>query len=357
MIGHNTNRTRRLNSPYLTRQGFLKLAGLGILGSFLPGEWVSSRNLVQTSFTPPVQGRVTEVKVYIYDKPSFTGNFVKLQWRDSVLPIITATVGDDEPSYNRVWYQIGTNEYIHSGVIQPVRTVLNQPVWDIPETGLLAEVTVPFTDARPAPGRNEGVIYRFYYDTLYWVTEVTQDANGETWYGVLDDKWKSTYYVLATHLHILSENELAPISPEIPLDQKRIEVHLTEQVVIAYERERPIFMSRAATGAAFRDGNHFTPTGRHITFCKRPCRHMAAGDLVSNGYDLPGVPWICYITENGVAFHGTYWHNDYGKPRSHGCVNLPPQAARWIYRWTQPVVPAGEQMVYVDYGTAVDVFD
>jgi lipoprotein-anchoring transpeptidase ErfK/SrfK len=125
--------------------------------------------------------------------------------------------------------------------------------------------------------------------------------------------------------------------------------------VIAYERDIPVFMSKAATGAAFRDGNHYTPPGRHITFCKRPCRHMAAGDLASNGFDLPGVPWICYITENGVAFHGTYWHNDFGKQRSHGCINLPPQAARWIYRWTQPVVPPTEQQVYEDYGTTVDV--
>ena len=204
-------------------------------------------------------------------------------------------------------------------------------------------------------GDYEDVVYRFYYDTIYWITEIIQDANGEVWYGVLDDKWKFTHYVLASHLHIIPENELSPLSPGIPLDQKRIEVHTTEQVVIAYERDKPVFMSKAATGAAFRDGNHYTPAGRHITFCKRPCRHMAAGDLASNGYDLPGVPWICYITENGVAFHGTYWHNDFGKQRSHGCINLPPQAARWIYRWTQPEVPPFEQQVYVNYGTTVDV--
>jgi hypothetical protein len=41
----------------------------------------------------------------------------------------------------------------------------------------------------------------------------------------------------------------------------------------------------------------------------------------------------------GNAFHGTYWHNDYGRPRSHGCVNLPSEAAKFLYLWTLPVVP------------------
>jgi lipoprotein-anchoring transpeptidase ErfK/SrfK len=352
-IGINSKRRAR-RAPFLTRQGFLKLAGLGLLRGLLPREWFAATGQAQLD-TYPVQGRVTEGLVDLYDTPSFKANKVKMHWRDSVLPITTATIGDDEPSYNRIWYQIEGEGFVHSGAIQPVRTILNQPVWGISPVGALAEVTVPYTDARTAPGRNEDVIYRFYYDTVYWVTGVMQDSVGDVWYGVLDDKWKSIYYVLATHMHILPDDDLAPLTPDIPLDQKRIEVHTNEQVVIAYEREQPVFMSRAATGAAFRDGNYFTPAGRHITFCKRPCRHMAAGDLASNGYDLPGVPWICYITENGIAFHGTYWHNDFGKPRSHGCINLPIQAARWIYRWTQPIVPPLEQQVYVAYGTTVDV--
>lgn len=79
---------------------------------------------------------------------------------------------------------------------------------------------------------------------------------------------------------------------------------------------------------------------------------MAAGNLAT-GYDLPGVPWVSYITDSGIAFHGTYWHNDYGVPRSHGCLNMSSQAAKWLYRWTQPVVPAEEQEVWVGYGTEV----
>jgi hypothetical protein len=293
--------------------------------------------------------------VTTYEIPSFTGQKVKVYWKDNLIPISMATIGDEDPPYNRIWYQVGENEFVHSGMIQPVRTILNQPVNNILESGVLAEVTVPYTDARQKPDRNELVIYRYYYNTVYWVIELVYDTNGEAWYGIWDDKWQVIYYVLASHLRILTVEEISPLSPEVPLASKRLEVHTAKQFVIAYERDVPVFMARVASGALFSSGDYSTQPGRYITFCKRPCRHMAAGDLASNGYDLPGVPWICYITENGLAFHGTYWHNNFGKSRSHGCINLTPQAAKWVYRWTQPIVPPTEQQVYVDYGTVVDV--
>ncbi len=74
-------------------------------------------------------------------------------------------------------------------------------------------------------------------------------------------------------------------------------------------------------------------------------------------YSLPGVPWCSFFTSMGNAFHGTYWHNDYGRPRSHGCVNLPTLAAKWIYRWTQPVVPPEEDYLHQPgTGTNVHVY-
>jgi lipoprotein-anchoring transpeptidase ErfK/SrfK len=68
--------------------------------------------------------------------------------------------------------------------------------------------------------------------------------------------------------------------------------------------------------------------------------------MVGDDFDLPGVPFDSYFW-GSVAIHGTYWHNDYGRPRSHGCVNVPSEAAKWIFRWTTPVVP------YEEYGLRV----
>jgi hypothetical protein len=58
-----------------------------------------------------------------------------------------------------------------------------------------------------------------------------------------------------------------------------------------------------------------------------------------------------------VSFHGTYWHNDFGTPRSHGCVNLTPQAAKWVLRWSMPAIAPGQQFVLKDYGTSVNVIE
>ncbi len=333
----------------LSRRDFLKLSGLGFLGAALGP--VGRPAAVDSR----VMGRVIPGSIKAFDIPSFSGESVRLYWQDMVLPITAVTVGDDEPQYNRIWYQIDNLGYAHSGSIQPVRTVLNDPVLDIPVGGQLAEVTVPFTDAHWGPSKSEDVAYRFYHETTHWVTGLLRDSGDNFWYQIADDKWDFFYYVLADHIRLVPDTELSPISPGVPLNAKRLEVDIERQIVTAYEWEQPVFATRAATGARFSNGKYYTPSGRHMTFHKRPSRHMARGNLAYNGFDLPGVPWVSYITKSGIAFHGTYWHNDYGHPRSHGCINLTSRASKWIYRWTLPVVPARQQRVYEGFGTIVDV--
>jgi hypothetical protein len=327
------------------------MSGAGFMGLFITPHLTFQDPQLEN------EGRVLEEVVNVYTKPSFSSEKVREYWKDMVLPISEVTIGDDVPAYNRVWYRIRDEGYVHSGVIQPVRTELNQPSTDIPPEGTLAEVTVPYTDAHVGPAQSFPFGYRYYYATTHWVLSLVYNPDGEPWYHVLEDKWDHEYYAPASHLRIVPKEELTPLSPDVPPVAKRIEVRTQDQTVIAYEFDQPVFMTRAATGGHFSNGNFATPAGRHITFHKRPSRHMAAGNLAYNGYDLPGVPWIVYFTESGVSFHGTYWHNNYGHPRSHGCVNLTPRAAKWLYRWTIPVVPPDSQDVYEDYGTAVDVID
>ncbi len=335
--------------PALNRRDFLKLSGLGIAGFFLP-----SRINFQLN-EPQQQGRVVDPVVTEYEAPSFDTNKVRDYWKDMVFPITEVTIGDAEPAFNRIWYAIGSEGFVHSGGVQPVQTRLNAPELEIPPEGFLAEVTVPYTDAHFGPEQRIPVGYRYYYETTHWIIALVYNQQNEPWYHVREDKWDNEYFVPASHLRRVPEEELTPLSPDVPPFAKRLEVRTAEQAVIAYEWDRPVFMTRAATGARFSNGNFATPPGRHMTFHKRPSRHMAAGNLAFNGYDLPGVPWICYFTKSGISFHGTFWHNNFGRPRSHGCVNLTPQAAKWIYRWTLPSVPPSIQDVYVDSGTVVDV--
>ena len=84
---------------------------------------------------------------------------------------------------------------------------------------------------------------------------------------------------------------------------------------------------------------------------------MGNGQLTGNldAYELPGVPWVSYFTSTGVAFHGTYWHSDYGRPKSHGCINMRPEEAKWIFRWSLPEI-AADVRLEAGYGTGVYIY-
>ncbi len=360
----------------LSRRDFLKLSGLGLLGlslpkpeqfSFLPSpvhsflgpgsaSWAAPGSGVLVDDSLSQQGRVTARLIWIFDQPSFNARHVNLYWRDSIVDITGVSISQDEGDYNRVWYEIGDEGYAYSGTIQPVHTILNTPTLEFPVSGTLAEVTVPYTDAHGQPQVNSLAAYRMYYSTVHWIMSgVTSSSDGKVWYQVLDDKWNKLYYAPGAHLRLISADELTPLSPAVPDTQKKIQVRLDDQLVLAYENGQPVFATRAATGAIFIAGTYTTPTGHFMTYHKRPTRHMANGDITASGYDLPGVPWVMYFTEAGLSLHGTYWHNDFGHPKSHGCINLSVEAAKWLFRWTNPPVKAGEQYAYQPIGTELEI--
>jgi hypothetical protein len=348
----------------ISRREFLRWTQNGLLGLFLVPllERAEGKDRLVAaqagSEDVPEMGRVLDNTLSVYSRPSFSSKLVTMYWRDLIFQINGVTIGDGYPAHNRVWYLINNEGYAHSGKLQPVAIRHNVPVSSVPSSGILAEVSVPFSDALWDPNRPDRIATRLYYSSVFWIIEVVKDKQGQPWYRIPDDKYKTEYYVSAEHMQPISAEDIAPISPHLSLKEKRLEVRLKDQVLVAYEGRKPVFMTRIASGGHFIDGDYSTPLGEYITNRKRPSRHMASGDLAApSSYDLPGVPWVCYLTKSGISFHGTYWHNDFGKPRSHGCINLSPQAARWVYRWTYPAVPFAEQTWNKDDGTQVDVVE
>ena len=341
-----------MSTSDLSRRDFLKLGGYGLMVMFLPGR---SLTPYRQDVFANLQGRVIERTAWSYKAPDFESARRNLYWHDLVVSIRNSAISEDESAYNRIWYEVEDGTYIHSGSLQPVRTLLNRPQ-HISLKGALGEVSVPYTDARIEADPGAEVVYRLYYETVHWVkASAVHPKDGSRWYYLLDDKLDQYYYVPAEHIRLLPDAEVAPLSEQIPDKEKRLEVRLTEQLVLAYERGILVFATRASTGGRLRSGIYTTPSGEFITFHKRPTRHMAAGDIASSGFDLPGVPWVLYITQSGISFHGTYWHNDFGRPRSHGCINLTPQAAKWLYRWTTPTVAPDQELAYSYVGTKVEI--
>lgn len=137
--------------------------------------------------------------------------------------------------------------------------------------------------------------------------------------------------------------EVTP-APELPSFARGnttwIRISISTQTLVAYEGERPVYVTLVSTGA---DGagdpktTRSTVQGQFRIHTKHVTARMANDDP-DDTYDHRDVPWVAYFSE-GYALHAAYWHDAFGTPKSHGCVNLSPADARWLFQWTEPSVP------------------
>lgn len=128
--------------------------------------------------------------------------------------------------------------------------------------------------------------------------------------------------------------------------QRYIEVDLSEQKLRAWEGNKLFLETPVSTGLPWWP----TPLGEFRIWIKLRAAKMEGGSG-RYYYYLPNVPYIMYFENEkipgwrGYGLHGTYWHNDFGRPRSHGCVNIPTPVAKELYYWTGPVLPEGKNAV------------
>jgi len=166
------------------------------------------------------------------------------------------------------------------------------------------------------------------------------ENDGQQWYKVIFDEWlrypervASDWYVAADYVEVLlDEGSKTTWEDGVATTSKKIIVDRSEQKLYAYDGEELFMETDISTGLELTP----TPRGTFTVFKKTPSRYMQ-GPLPylnnSDYYDLPGVPWNLYFTEEGAVIHGAYWHNSFGSRYSHGCVNLEPQVARKLYHW------------------------
>ena len=327
-------------NPQLTRREFLKLAGSGSLAFAL-----KDLRLDRAPAVPSVtHGRMTISGVPMFDAPTFKTNKIHNFRADEVVEITAVDEnGEFGNPFNGVWYQV-EGGFTYSGWVQPVQTNYQKPLFDVPKAGRVGEITVPFSDTKVDPYVYAKRGYRIYYGSTHWVTRVVVTREEKSiWYQIYDFHLKKSFYVPSHDMRLVPDEELTLLSPEVPNEEKHILIDLTTQMVTAFEGERLVFSQRCSSGAKGTE----TPKGEFRTYHKGPSVHMTnQGDAIENIYNLPGVPWCTFFTSIGNALHGAYWHNDYGRPRSHGCVNLPSDAAKFLYRWTSPVVPPDADYIH-----------
>jgi lipoprotein-anchoring transpeptidase ErfK/SrfK len=306
-------------------------------------------------------GRVTADAIPV--RAGAGSQFERVGWRhrDELMPLIEQVFDSQSPPYNQCWYRV-VGGYVYSAYVQRFQTTTNPLLQTIPEDGQAAEVTVPYTQAmRHYRLKGWQPVYRLYYQSVHWITGLTEGPDGTPWYELFDDRIGIRYHVRAAHLRPIAPDELTPLSPDVPPEEKRIVVALANQTVTCYEGDQSVFHTTVSTGVGGPTNNgipRHTPQGRFRIGWKTQARHMGDGVLTDDilAYELPGVPWCCFFVATGVAFHGAYWHDNYGTKMSSGCVNMRPEEAKWLFRWSSPVIQATDW--YADgVGTLVEVIE
>lgn len=124
--------------------------------------------------------------------------------------------------------------------------------------------------------------------------------------------------------------------PGVADGERWVHVDLSEQTLVAYIGDRPVFTTIVSTGKE----PGMTPVGVHRLQSKHIATSMRDQPVEDDAYSIEDVPWTQYF-HNNVALHGAFWHGGFGLVRSHGCVNLSPPDARWLFGFTEPALPTG----------------
>ncbi|MBL4683451.1 MAG: L,D-transpeptidase [Nannocystaceae bacterium] len=114
-----------------------------------------------------------------------------------------------------------------------------------------------------------------------------------------------------------------------------IDVDVGEQVLVAYRGVTPVYATLISSGRGSP-----TPLGNYPIWAKVASMDMSSQDYEDKAYMVQGVPWVL-LFQGHNALHGAYWHNRFGNRKSHGCVNLAPYDARWVFEWAGPMLPRG----------------
>ncbi|MDM8520721.1 L,D-transpeptidase [Anaerolineales bacterium HSG6] len=231
-------------------------------------------------------------------------------------------------------YKINANEYVRIEHINPVTPsqfagieIIRQPEqafgWVIRDTPILSAPSMVETEQTQ-------YLKRYSMITIY----ETKYSGEWGWHRIGDNQWVALYDT--------GKVSLKPRPANVPAGERWVEVDLFEQTFAAYdEQDRMIYATLIASGRQV-DGWR-TPPGLFYIKSARINGKMAGGGM-NDYYYLEDVRATMFFTES-YAFHAAYWHDDFGRYKSHGCVNMSPVDADWMFNWAASGITAVEKRV------------
>jgi hypothetical protein len=372
----------------LSRRDFLKIAGAGLGAlAFRPPrtfdlEYFSSPKRLPQFPESEIIGRVLEHGIDLRSQPTndeTVNTSIAKMPADTLVEWGRQVVGNVIGGLRNQRYVETPQGFIYSSVVQPTRNLPNTPIQEMPagQPGFWAEVTVPYIDLAhdgvvASPWMQDHITYNFpprlYYGQVVWIDRIRTE-NGFVEYRWNEDvphgygygAYGEFFWGDGAGFKVLTDEDVAPISPDVDPNEKKIDANLDYQTLSCYEGSTEVYFCRIASGLGYDPSTGqasdklATPVGNLLTHWKIISLNMTAGTFQS-GYSTPAVPWSTMVSGDGVAIHGAFWHNAFGEKRSHGCINVTPEDAKWIFRWTTPSVSLAQTEMRVslpDHGTIV----
>ncbi|HMR66406.1 MAG TPA: L,D-transpeptidase [Anaerolineae bacterium] len=276
----------------------------------------------QGSITGLTYARVITGNVPVYASPAdaVAGQAAIRQLAPGYVWVSLAGERIQDPN-GTVWYGINEAEYVQADYLQ-LSTPSAFHGTDSPRPGRFAWIVFQtYTSPRPGVVPNGQKQWLKRYDMVSILEERMYDQR--LWYRIAKGHW-----VEQGSVGIIAAK---PRPEGVGPDEKWIEVDLYEQTLAAYEGDRLVYATLVSSGLS----HWATVTGLYRVWVKIERGKMSGSEGQTDYYYLEDVPWSLYFHKN-YALHGAYWHNRFGIKHSHGCVNLAPADARWLFEWAGP---------------------
>lgn len=243
-----------------------------------------------------------------------------VEWRDG--RGVWVAVYEERPG----WYRIGAAQWVPADQVWPAAPSTLQGI-DFRASGMepnLGWVVHETLNIRSGPGAEFDIVGTAEQYQTIPIYDQQQSPDGVVWYRVGDGMWVHAGFVGRVH------SQGRP--PAVGAGERWIEVDLSEQVLMAHIGDEMVYAALVATGLP----QWKTVEGLSRIWVKARHAKMSGGSRQEgDSYWLSEVPWIMYF-DRGYGLHGAYWHDAFGAPRSHGCVNLSPYDAWWLFHFAGP---------------------
>ncbi|MFQ5855642.1 MAG: L,D-transpeptidase family protein [Anaerolineae bacterium] len=300
--------------------------GVFLLVFALPSTPVHAESPASTEKTavdvmPYHYGKVVSQGLAVYQNP---GDAAPVRWYTSAGTWVS--IRANRVVDGQVWYLMDRGGWVPASAVEVGR------LSDFHGVRVVPGMAMPFgfvvadplnVRAQPGVANDNPPIGELQRYSIVSILDVKDIPDG-TWYQIGENRWVSAQHV----------RRVAPVvrPKQIGPNERWIEVNLREQTLRAYEGPEMVYATLISSGLP----RWQTITGLFRIWIKITARKMSGGSLEDGDYYyLADVPWTMYF-KGGYGLHAAYWHDDFGRPKSHGCVNLSPLDAYWLFQWATP---------------------